>query len=452
MAIIKCPECGQDVSDIAAVCVHCGYPLKAEEKKIEESRPEEVKTELTCPECGQVIKAEDVTCPQCGFPLKKNTKPKGITLAIVGGAVAIAVCAVVALLYLGSGDPVDKYIKYLVANDYDKALTLYNKKIVGKSELETELESEIKRLSDAIYDGYLNESISEEQAKKTIKSYGESQLCADYVMTISNKIDGLATSRANYKKAVEAEESSNLQEAYDLYSKVISNDPNYESAQAKVKKLAEKIKDIYVTQAEDLIKEKKFDEAIEKIDDAIAIVGNTTELSKIKALYDEKKYERDSVDVRNVKFGDSIETVKKYEKCEILDESVDGLVVADTLDGNDVWVCYFFNEDDQLYMVVYSIEERFSNYDLYISAYDNIVEKLVAKYGNASKTNNQRSSMANYCSSEGMALQLGYLAKESLWNLDDMIIKSRLYCPNDLTFIIGYQSTKIQASQGSDDL
>lgn len=28
MAIIKCPECGQEISDKAELCVHCGYPLK----------------------------------------------------------------------------------------------------------------------------------------------------------------------------------------------------------------------------------------------------------------------------------------------------------------------------------------------------------------------------------------------------------------------------------------
>ncbi|OPZ36031.1 MAG: hypothetical protein BWY98_00565 [Tenericutes bacterium ADurb.BinA155] len=27
MALIKCPECGQMVSDKADVCIHCGYPL-----------------------------------------------------------------------------------------------------------------------------------------------------------------------------------------------------------------------------------------------------------------------------------------------------------------------------------------------------------------------------------------------------------------------------------------
>ena len=31
MALITCPECGGKVSDQAAVCIHCGYPLKVAE-------------------------------------------------------------------------------------------------------------------------------------------------------------------------------------------------------------------------------------------------------------------------------------------------------------------------------------------------------------------------------------------------------------------------------------
>ncbi len=27
MALIKCPECGKEISDQAPVCIHCGYPL-----------------------------------------------------------------------------------------------------------------------------------------------------------------------------------------------------------------------------------------------------------------------------------------------------------------------------------------------------------------------------------------------------------------------------------------
>lgn len=27
MALIKCPECGKEISDIAPACIHCGFPL-----------------------------------------------------------------------------------------------------------------------------------------------------------------------------------------------------------------------------------------------------------------------------------------------------------------------------------------------------------------------------------------------------------------------------------------
>lgn len=38
MALIKCPECGKEVSDKADVCPSCGYPIKkVEEKKQKES-------------------------------------------------------------------------------------------------------------------------------------------------------------------------------------------------------------------------------------------------------------------------------------------------------------------------------------------------------------------------------------------------------------------------------
>lgn len=30
MALIKCPECGKEISDKASACIHCGYPLASE--------------------------------------------------------------------------------------------------------------------------------------------------------------------------------------------------------------------------------------------------------------------------------------------------------------------------------------------------------------------------------------------------------------------------------------
>lgn len=32
MSIIKCPECGKEISDRSDACIHCGYPLKLDKK------------------------------------------------------------------------------------------------------------------------------------------------------------------------------------------------------------------------------------------------------------------------------------------------------------------------------------------------------------------------------------------------------------------------------------
>lgn len=59
MALIKCEECGQMVSDKATACPHCGCPVK---------RP------LVCPECGEEISEGDSYCLKCGCPLSQNTQ------------------------------------------------------------------------------------------------------------------------------------------------------------------------------------------------------------------------------------------------------------------------------------------------------------------------------------------------------------------------------------------
>ena len=55
MALIKCTECGQMVSDKASTCPKCGAPIVVP---------------VTCKECGQPVSPNAVTCPNCGAPLK----------------------------------------------------------------------------------------------------------------------------------------------------------------------------------------------------------------------------------------------------------------------------------------------------------------------------------------------------------------------------------------------
>lgn len=58
MAIIKCPECGHEVSDAADRCPNCGVSIAGNIK--------------SCPDCGRVVLRNAEACPSCGAKLSVN--------------------------------------------------------------------------------------------------------------------------------------------------------------------------------------------------------------------------------------------------------------------------------------------------------------------------------------------------------------------------------------------
>lgn len=66
--LIKCPECGKDVSDRAPSCIHCGYPLQSAPRKIATASTPVQRTlpAKHCTKCGSIYPADDITCPSCG--------------------------------------------------------------------------------------------------------------------------------------------------------------------------------------------------------------------------------------------------------------------------------------------------------------------------------------------------------------------------------------------------
>ena len=51
MAIIKCPECGRQISDKAPTCPSCGVEIAGKITK--------------CPHCGEVYFSSQEMCPNC---------------------------------------------------------------------------------------------------------------------------------------------------------------------------------------------------------------------------------------------------------------------------------------------------------------------------------------------------------------------------------------------------
>lgn len=69
MAMIKCPECGKEISDQSKECIHCGYSLLKNEMEKDISYK-------ICPECRQRVSNNVNSCPNCGLPLCKPKRLK----------------------------------------------------------------------------------------------------------------------------------------------------------------------------------------------------------------------------------------------------------------------------------------------------------------------------------------------------------------------------------------
>ena len=68
MALIKCPECGKEISDKASACVSCGFPIQTY------APPKRV-----CGLCGFKNEADAEYCKQCGMKMQRFS---GITDAV----------------------------------------------------------------------------------------------------------------------------------------------------------------------------------------------------------------------------------------------------------------------------------------------------------------------------------------------------------------------------------
>lgn len=60
MALVKCPECGKEISDKAKACIHCGY------------EPEGDVELIVCEECGKEVPIHSKECLNCGCPVKQE--------------------------------------------------------------------------------------------------------------------------------------------------------------------------------------------------------------------------------------------------------------------------------------------------------------------------------------------------------------------------------------------
>lgn len=66
MAMIKCPECGKDISNQSDKCIYCGFPIRNEDM-------------IVCSNCGVLNQAGSTFCSSCGNPMVKGITASSTT-------------------------------------------------------------------------------------------------------------------------------------------------------------------------------------------------------------------------------------------------------------------------------------------------------------------------------------------------------------------------------------
>lgn len=161
---------------------------------------------------------------------------------------------------------------------------------------------------------------------------------------------------------------------------------------------------------------------------------------------------RKNLTFRNTKWGDSKDTVKRYETAEYVGNAGDDnyLLYSTKLNSKEVNLIYTF-QNDKLVQGAYMLSNDEETY-YKIQYYDDIKEILTKKYGKPSRDKiNIINSLAEYASDDAMAIDLGYLSYTALWNTNDSDICIGLTKRDDeVMFLLNYCKKGYESK--SDDL
>ena len=148
MSLIKCSECGGDVSEKAVSCPHCGNPINPQTPQQEEY--------LCCPKCG----SRDLHAEHKGF-----SGGKALAGAIVSGGIG---------LLAGTIGSKDTQITCLKCGNKFKA---GEARVVNSSETEYDIENEIVRI------------VQEDGIISAVQWYKDKQKCS--LVDAKNHVDSV---------------------------------------------------------------------------------------------------------------------------------------------------------------------------------------------------------------------------------------------------------------------
>ena len=180
-------------------------------------------------------------------------------------------------LFLLSGcGSVGSVMKNIKAGNVDEANQLYLEKIAGNSEKEFDLEDTLQTYIEGLYDDLNSGKVSSAEAQAFASTvYSMDMDSSSYTRKILSKLNDLILSKQAYEDAMDAVAGEDYLTAYMLLQNVIEEDSNYETASSKMTEIVNDGMRSLKQEIDDTVAAKEFQKAIDLVNEAISLWGET---------------------------------------------------------------------------------------------------------------------------------------------------------------------------------
>lgn len=288
-----CEKCGSHLEEDARFCTACGYPVQPlfgepDNRPVQETTNDITQEPVSSPLPEPVVQAipEQQWPGQMQYgqypayapyaPRKKmNPKTKKLII-IIASAIAVAAAALAVFLII-SGHPINRFKGFLQAQEYDKASELYMDEISGKSDLKDSAYKVLKDYADNIKTQFVNESLSYKEASGIIDDIHKMGILdEDELYDVYLSIGDLNDSRTAFAEAETLYNKQDYAGSITQYRKVIKDDANYEKSQQQIEAASQAYRGSVLEQADSLMVSKSYDEALDIMNEALAILPDDT--------------------------------------------------------------------------------------------------------------------------------------------------------------------------------
>lgn len=289
---------------------------------------------MICPKCQKELPEDSLFCSGCGYSFKGEEKlAVKIKKIIIGGVIALIALIVIAFggLFINkqiqSNKRLEGFKELVEAENYKEALTYYE---------DNGIDNLFIRKADKYSQEQYEEAEANENEDKKLAIFNASLLPNDYVAQIEEKIAGeieelqnsyvaekieyrvvkskcdiyakyksdsvstkakdvndysksLDDSRNAYKSGMEAVEAKDYEKALDNLSKVIEEDSNYDSAQAKIPEVVELYKTEVMGNVDKQVESNNYAAAITSLESLNKYCSDSDVSSKLTVVKSQKE-------------------------------------------------------------------------------------------------------------------------------------------------------------------